>query len=142
MRKIICLVAVVLMIASVVYAQKKAGITAKDLPGLQGFWTGQVTFGIQAGAGSVATLEIFNDKVPLKAKLTISQFPDELARSLGLSPGQNVFESDDGTISSQGTIVWTGPTKSFFEVTKAGDKKLKCDYWLKGLRGDAVFTKK
>jgi hypothetical protein len=142
MRKIICLVAVVLMIASVGYAQKKAGITANDLPGLQGFWTGHVTFGIQAGAGSVATLEIFNDKVPLKAKLTISQFPDELARSLGLSPGRNVFESDDGIISSQGTIVWTGATKSFFEVTKAGDKKLKCDYWLKGLRGDAVFTKK
>jgi hypothetical protein len=142
MRKIICLVAVVLMIASVVYAQKKAGITAKDLPELQGLWTGNVSFGIQAGAGSVATLEIFNDKVPVRAKLTINQFPDELARSLGLTAGQNFFESDEGTITSQGTIVWTGPTKSFFEVSKSGDKKLRCDYWFKGLRGDGIFAKK
>jgi hypothetical protein len=142
MRKIICLVAVILMIASVVYAQKKAGITAKDLPGMQGFWTGNVSFGIQAGAGSAATLEIFSDKVPVKAKLTINQFPEELARSLGLTAGQNVFESDDGTITSQGTIVWTGPTKSFFEISKSGDKKIKCDYWFKGLRGDGIFTKK
>jgi hypothetical protein len=53
-----------------------------------------------------------------------------------------LVENDDGTITSQGTIVWTGATRTFFEVTKAGDKKLKCDYWPKGLRGDAVFTKK
>lgn len=142
MKKIICLVAVVLMIASVVYAQKKMAITAKDLPGLQGFWTGNVSFGIQEGAGSAATLEIFNDKVPIKAKLTISQFPDTLASSLGLSPGRNEFESEDGTITTQGTILFTGATKSFFEITRAGDKKLKCDYWFKGLRGDGVFTKK
>jgi hypothetical protein len=142
MKKIICLVAVVLMIASVVYAQKKMAITAKDLPGMQGFWTGNVSFGIQEGAGSSATLEIFNDKPPVKAKLTINQFPDELARSLGLSPGKNVFESDDGTLTTQGTILFTGPTKSYFEVTKAGDKKIKCDYWFKGLRGDGIFKKK
>jgi hypothetical protein len=142
MKKIICLVAVVLMIASVVYAQKKMSITAKDLPGLQGFWTGNVTFGIQEGAGSAATLEIFNDKVPVKAKLTISQFPDTLASSLGLSPGRNEFESEDGTITTQGTILFTGPTKSFFEITRVGDKKLRCDYWFKGLRGDGVFTRK
>jgi len=142
MKKIICLVAVVLMVASVVYAQKKMAITAKDLAGIQGFWTGNVTFGIYEGASSAATLEIFNDKVPVKAKLTINSVPDTVASPLGLTSGQNVFESDDGIISSQGTIIWTGPTKSFFEVAKAGDKKLKCDYWLRGLRGTAVFTKK
>ena len=142
MKKIVCIIAVVLMIASVVYAQKKAGITPKDLAGMQGFWTGHLSFGIQEGAGSTATLEIFNDRVPVKAKLTIDQVPDVLASSLGLSSGRNVFESDDGTLTTQGTILFTGATKSFFEVTKAGDKKLKCDYWLRGLRGDAVFKKK
>ena len=142
MKKIICLVAVVLMIASVVYAQKKMAITAKDLPGMQGLWTGNVSFGIQEGAGSSATLEIFSDKAPVKAKLTINQFPDELARSLGLTPGLNVFESDDGALTTQGTILFTGPTKSFFELTKSGDKKIKCDYWFKGLRGDGIFKKK
>ena len=142
MKKIICLVAVVLMIASVAYAQKKMAITAKDLTGLKGFWTGNLSFGIQEGAGSAATLQIFNDKVPVQAKLTINQIPDVVASPLGLSSGQNVFQSDDGTITSQGTILWTGATKSFFEITKVGDKKLKCDYWFKGLKGDAVFTKK
>jgi hypothetical protein len=142
MKKIICVLAVVLMVVTVAYAQKKMAITAKDLPGMQGFWTGNVTFGIQEGGGSSATLEIFNDKVPVQAKLTISQFPDALASSLGLSPGRNEFKSDDGTLTTQGTLLFTGATKSFFEVTKVGDKKLKCDYWLKGLRGDAVFTKK
>jgi hypothetical protein len=142
MKKIICVLAVVLMVASVAYAQKKMAITAKDLPGLQGLWTGNVTFGIQEGAGSAATLEIFNDKVPVQAKLTINQIPDTVASPLGLTSGKNVFESDDGAITTQGTILFTGPTKSFFEVTKVGDKKLRCDYWFKGLRGDAVFTKK
>ena len=142
MKKIICLVAVVLMIASVVYAQKKMAITAKDLPGMQGLWTGNVTFGIQEGAGSSATLEIFSDKTPVKAKLTINQIPDVVASPLGLTSGQNVFESDDGTLTTQGTILFTGPTKSFFELTKSGDKKLKCDYWFKGLRGDGIFKKK
>ncbi len=141
MKKIICVLVVVLMVVSVVYAQKKMAISAKDLPAMQGIWTGNVSFGIQEGAGSLATLEIFNDKVPVNAKLTVNQFPDELARSLGLSPGTNVFESDDGAITTQGTILFTGPTKSFFEITKSDDKKLKCDYWFKGLRGDGIFRK-
>ncbi len=141
MKKIICVFAVVLMIASVAYAQKKMAITAKDLPGMQGFWAGNVSFGIQEGAGSTATLQIFNDKVPIQAKLTINQIPDAVASPLGLTPGQNVFESDEGAITTQGTILFTGPTKSFFEITMSGDKKLKCNYWIKGLRGDGAFRK-
>ncbi len=141
MKKIICVLVVVLMVVSVVCAQKKMAISAKDLPWMQGIWTGNVSFGIQEGAGSLATLQIFNDKVPIQAKLTINQIPDAVASPLGLTPGQNVFESDEGAITTQGTILFSGPTKSFFEITKSDDKKLKCDYWFRGLRGDGIFRK-
>jgi hypothetical protein len=40
MKKIVCLIAVVLMIASVAFAAAK--ITAKDLPALKGTWTGML----------------------------------------------------------------------------------------------------
>ena len=142
MKKIICIMAVVLMIASVVYAQKKAAITAKDLPGMIGIWEGNISFGIQEGMGSSATLEIFNDTVPVKAKLTIRQVPEVVASPLGLMSGPNVFESDDGVLTSQGTIMFTGPAKGFFEISKRGDKKITAAYWFKGLRGDGSFTKK
>jgi len=72
MKKIICLVAVVLMIASVAFAAGKMKITAKDLPGLKGTWEGVVSFGeFETGGTSPMKMEILNDAVPVKAKLTI-----------------------------------------------------------------------
>ena len=142
MKKIVCIIAVVLMLASVVYAQKKMAITAKDLPGMKGTWTGSISFGITEGQASACTLEIMNDTVPVKAKLTVNQVPDSLAASLGLTAGRNEMESDNGKISSKGTLMWTGPAEGFFEVIKTGDKKASANYWFKGLRGDASLTKK
>jgi hypothetical protein len=143
MKKIICLIAVVLMIASVAIAQKK-GITTKDLPALKGNWEGRVTFGIQVEAASSACkLEILNDAVPVKARLTIDDVPGQIAGQLGLMSGKNVFESDDGVISTGGTIMWTGKQpKNFFEVSESGAKKLKGFFYFQGLRGDATLNKK
>ena len=143
MKKIVCLIAVVLMIASVVYAQKKAGITAKDLPALKGTYSGSVSFGEFSGGGnSACTLEILNDAAPVKAKLTLASVPDSLASQLGIMAGQNVFESDDGVLTTQGTIMFTGPAKGFLEIAKSGDKKIKINYWFKGMKGDGTLTKK
>ncbi len=142
MKKMICVFAVVLMVASVAYAQKKMAIKAEDLPKMTGLWEGNISFGITEGQGSSATLEIFNDKVPVKAKLTIRQVPEVVASPLGISTGTNVMESEEGALTSQGTIMFTGPAKGFFEVSKKGDKKITAVYWFKGLRGDASFTKK
>jgi hypothetical protein len=143
MKKIICLIAVVLMIASVAIAQKK-GFTAKDLPALKGTYEGRVTFGIQVeAASSAAKLEILNDAVPVKSRLTIDDIPGQIAGQLGLMSGKNVFESEDGVITTAGTIMWTGKQpKNFFEVSEAGAKKVKCLYYFQGLRGDALFNKK
>jgi len=143
MKKIICIIAVVLMIVSVVYAAEKKGITAKDLPGMKGMWTGNISFGTFEGGGSSScTLEIFSDAAPVKAKLTIANIPAAVAQPMGLQSGQNVGESDDGTLTSQGTIVFTGAAKNFFEISKSGEKKIKLNYWFRGLKGDATLTKK
>jgi len=142
MKKIICILAVALMIASVVYAaEKKAGITAKDLPAMKGMWSGMLSFGLMDSTSSPATLEILNDAVPVKAKLTVSNMAAALTSQLGLQSGTNTWEGD-GVLTSQGTILWTGPAKGFFEVTKSGDKKVKVTFWIQTVKGDGGFTKK
>jgi hypothetical protein len=143
MKKIVCTVWVVLMIASAVYAQKKMAIELEDLAGLKGTWEGTLSFGIFEGSSSAAKLEILNDTIPVRAKLTIAQIPNQVAGQLGIMGGQNVFESNDGTITTQGTIMFTGQQpKNFFEVSRSGEKKLRAVYWFRGLKGDALLTKK
>ena len=44
MKKMICLLVIVLMIASVAFAAKKMMITPKDLAGLKGHWEGMLDF--------------------------------------------------------------------------------------------------
>jgi len=143
MKKIICIIAVVLMIASVVYAQKKAGITAKDLPALKGTYTGMLSWGTFEGGGtSACTLEILNDAVPIKGKLTISSVPQTVATAMGMSTTPEPMASEDGALTSQGTIMFTGPAKNFLEISKSGEKKIKVNYFFRGLRGDGTLTKK
>ena len=144
MKKTICLLAVVLMIASVAFAQKKAGIKAGDLAGLKGTWTGSLDFGmVGAQAGSTpCTLEILNDKVPVQAKLTLSNVPDFVASGLGIQAGKNEMSLNDGQLTSQGTIFWTGAEKNMFEVSMRGDKKLSATYWFRTIRGSASLNKK
>jgi hypothetical protein len=144
MKKIVCLVVVVLMIAAVAIAAKKVKIAEKDLPGLKGTWVGILSFGVMEGATSPAKLEILNDTVPVKARLTVEKMPKELASHWGIETpgGQAVAESDDGVITSQGTLMWTGPAKNFFEITLQDNKKLSLWYFFRGLKGDATLKKK
>jgi len=143
MKKIICLVAVVLMIASVAFAAGKMKFTAKDLPGLKGTWEGVVSFGeFETGGTSPMKVEILNDAVPVKAKVTITNVPELIAQKFGSQSGQNVFENDSGLITSQGTIMWAGAQGAgFFEVSK-GENKVNFWYFFKGMKGDATLKKK
>lgn len=142
MKKIVCIIVVALMIASVAYAQKKAAITAKDLAGMKGMWEGMISFGAFEGGSSACHLEIFSDAVPVKAKLTVDQVPDPLASRLGIMGGRNVMESNDGTLTTHGTIMFTGDQKNFLEISKSGEKKIRLNYWFKGLKGDGILKKK
>jgi len=145
MKKIICIIVVVLMVASVVYAQKakKAGITAKDLPALKGTYAGMLSFGdFEGGGTSACTLEILNDAVPVKAKLTISSVPQVVASAMGLSTTPEPMANDEGVITTQGTIMFAGAAKNWLEVSKSGEKKVKVYYYFRGLKGDGTLTKK
>jgi hypothetical protein len=143
MKRIICLLAVVLMIASVVYAAPKIKITAKSLPALKGTWEGMLGFGTMEGGGSSPVkFEILSDTVPVKAKVTITNVPSNVAQEFGLQAGLNVGESDEGLITSQGTLMFTGPQKNFFEFTSTGDKKASIWYVIRGLKGEANLKKK
>jgi len=142
MKKIICVLGVALMIASVAFAAGKMKITAKDLPGLKGTWEGIVSFGEFEAATSPMKLEILNDAAPLKAKVTITNIPQGVANQFSVPSGQNVLENDGGVLTSQGTIFWASPQGTgFFEISK-GDNKLHFWYFAKGIKGDATLKKK
>jgi hypothetical protein len=141
MKKIICLLVVALMVASVAFAAAKMRITASDLPGLKGTWEGTLSWGEMGVANSVAKLEILNDAVPVKAKITISNIPDVIASRLGLM-GSTVFESDEGVITTQGTLMWAGPAKNFLEVSIKSEKRLLGWYYFRGVKGDVSLNKK
>ena len=143
MKKIICLVVVLLMIATVAFAAKKVLITTKNVASLKGTWSGVMSFGgAEQGGTSPVTVEILNDTVPLKCKLTVANLPNQVAMQFGEAAGQKVGESDDGVISNQGTVVFTGPAKNVFEFTLLDNKKVSMWYFWKGMRGDATLTKK
>ena len=143
MKKMICLLVIALMIASVAFAAAKK-ITPKDLTGLKGTWEGMWDLGlIGAEAGSApCKLEILNDAVPVHIKLTVSNIPDFVASQLGISAGKSERDLTDGQITSHGTIFWTGGEKNMFEVSMGGEKKLSATYWFRTIRGSASLKKK
>jgi hypothetical protein len=142
MKKILCVLAIVLIIASVAVAAQKVKMTADDLAGVKGTWQGIIGFGIGDAATSNVTLEILNDTVPVKAKLTVRSFPKEISAQLGVQEGSNVFESDDGQITTQGTLIFTGSQKNFFELTFTGKDKASMWYIFKSVKGSGNLKKK
>ncbi len=140
MKKMICLIAVALMVASVAFAAMK--ITAKDLPALKGTWEGMLGFGVtEQGGTSPAKLEILNDTVPVKVKFTITNVPDQIAKQVGGQAGQNVFEGE-GVITTQGTLFFTGPQKNILEISQISKDKLHVGYIYNVMKGDGTFKKK
>jgi len=140
MKKMICLIAVALMVASVAFAAMK--ITAKDLPGLKGTWEGMLGFGVtEQGGTSPAKLEILNDTVPVKVKFTITNVPEQIAKQVGGQAGQNVFEGE-GVITTQGTLFLTGPAKNILEISQVAKDKLHVSYIYNVMKGDGTFKKK
>ena len=142
MKKMICLIAVALMVASVALAAPPMKITAKDLPGLKGTWQGMLGFGVtEQGGTSPAKLEFLNDTVPVKVKFTITNVPEQIAKEVGGQAGQNVFEGE-GVITTQGTLFFTGPLKNVIEISQIAKDKLHVWYIYNMLKGDGTFKKK
>jgi hypothetical protein len=142
MKKIICLIAVVFMVASVAYAQKAMKIAAKDLPALKGTWEGSVTFDVNVNCP--VKLEILNDTVPVKGKVTLSNVPEQITQMLGSEGGMGttrIHERDDGKITTQGSLMWAGD-KNFVEFFQKGAKKADGWFYYNGARGTFSLTKK
>jgi hypothetical protein len=142
MKKIFYLLVTVLMIVSAAFADAKE-ITPQDLAGLKGTWEGVLDFGFMGAqaASSSCTLEILNDGVPVHIVLTISNVPDFVASQVGISAGVHAFESYDGVITSQGTLMWKGSQDTFFEISM-GKKKLSGPYWFRTVKGSVSLKKK
>jgi len=142
MKRMICLLVIALMITSVAFAAAKM-ITPKDLAGLKGTWEGMWDLGLMgAQAGSaICKLEILNDAVPVHIKLTVSNIPDSVASQVGILGGTNVYESYNGVITSQGTLMWTGSQDNFLEIS-VGEKKLSGPYWFRAVKGSVSLKKK
>jgi len=143
MKKIICLVVVVLMIATVAIAAKKMVIDKNNLASLKGTWAGTLSFGMmEAGGTSPATLEILTDTAPVKGKFTIQNIPKQVADGFGIQSGQHSAEAD-GVITSQGTLLWTGAASNFVEAAiKSEGKALWVTYFFRGMKGEGTFKKK
>ena len=143
MKKVICLIAVALMVVSVAFAAGKMMITAKDLPDYKGTWQGILGFGETEQYGtSPATLEILNDAVPVKIKLTIANVPSYVAQQIGtIQAGQNVFEGQ-GVITSRGKLYFTGPTGNMLLITPVAKGKIYLQYMYNVIDGNGEFKKK
>jgi hypothetical protein len=96
--------------------------------------------GAQA-ASAPCKLEILNDAVPVHIKLTVSNIPDFVASQAGIAGGTHVYESYDGIITSNGTLMWTGSQYSFLEISMGG-KKLSGSYWFRTIKGYVSLKKK
>jgi hypothetical protein len=141
MKKIICLVAVILMIAAVAYAAKKVAITKSNVASLKGTWIGVLDLG-KKGETTPITMEILNDAPPLKAKWTLANVPNEVAAAFGEQGGQKVGEADDGMLTSAGTVMWIGAQKNFIELTLMDNKKLGCWSFWRGMDMRGTLSKK
>ena len=134
MKKIILLSAIALLCASMVFA-----FTSKDFPGLKGTWEGTGTNA--AGLAVHVTLEIMNDMQPLQAKLTFTQLPEKAKSDYGI-PDPAVGVSNNGQITSDRTILFTGEN-GFFELQYIDkDKRLKGWGYFKGFKANVILKKK
>jgi hypothetical protein len=146
MKKIICLVFIALMVASVAFAAET--ITEKNVASLKGTWEGMVDFGITSVSGlknSPVKVEILNDKFPLQGRMYITDVPEPVAVLMGVgSPGPKItLESDEGKLTTKGTVRWVGTDRrDFVDIALAGPGKLKLTYNAMQVSGDAILKKK
>ena len=143
MRKIICLAVVILVIGLIGCAGQKVAITPSNVASLKGTWEGTLAYGEFEAQTGPAKLEILNDTLPLRARLTAT-IPQIVASYFGGQGGQQSAENNNGKLSNRGTIVWASDdaSKASFEITLMGEKNLNAFFYFKGMRGDGNFTKK
>jgi hypothetical protein len=123
MRRIPCLIAVLLLLAEAIIGGRataqitKITLTKDNLPILQGRWEGAVVFGV--GARTTLILDIYNNSLPLRGKISIQNIPEEAANIFPDGFKGSGWESyfDTGTITDKGSLMITGQGGNLGEFT-------------------------
>ncbi len=152
MKKTIRLVGVGLLLVSMALAgcasmapMQKTIVTKSNLSALKGTWSGWTTFS-SLSTSVLTDLEIYNDTVPIQAKMILTGIPEGVAASwpVSLSTGNTAtFETKNMRISDQGTLTATAG-ENFIEITYYAGEKPKLDGWFYyfGSRGTVNVTRK
>ena len=142
MRKVICLAVVALMIACMGCAAKRMPITQNDLKNVKGTWEGTISYGLYDVQQGPMTLEILNDTVPIRGKVTLD-VPQIVASQYATQSGKQSKENPDGKLTPQGTILWTGggAANHSLEFFLTGENRARVFYYFLGIKGDALLTK-
>lgn len=150
MKKTICFMGMGLLLVSMVLVScapmQKTIITKDNLSALKGTWSGWMV--TASNLTALATLEIYNDTVPVKGKITLENIPQPIADYIPADefpPGakQAVIPFNNGKISDQGTLVGQSGM-NFLRLTYYAGEKPKLDGWFffYGLEGTLTVNKK
>ncbi len=139
MKKIILLVAVLLMVSSVAFAQQGKW-TAADLSQVKGTWTGMLEFP-EVGSSCACDVEILNSNVPVQGKLVLYGLNERLASMIGLTAGTNLFDNPNGQLTTKGTLMWAA-NNSFIEIWPAGGGSIAGWFYFRGAKGDLKLKRK
>ena len=151
MRRAICLAGVSLLLVSMVLVScapvQKTMVTKSNLSTLKGTWQGWTTFSSVQSSPIRTTMEITNDTVPVRGRITLESLPSAVASIFpadAKTAGNDVtIDFKNGMISDQGTLI--GQTgQNFLELTLSVGEKMKMNGWFYyyAAKGTVELTKK
>jgi len=158
MKKNPCLIAVLLLLVEALIAGCAAVpttttiLTKNNLSILEGRWEGSAVFA--EGIRTTATLDIYNNSLPLKGKVSIQKIPREAANIFPGGFEGSEWESyfDTGTITDKGGLMIRGREGNFGEFSLIeseskrsvleGESKLDGWFYLWGAKGAATLHKR
>ena len=151
MKKIPSLIAVLLLWVEVIIlgcaTTTTTILTKNNLPILEGRWEGSAVFA--GGIRTTATLDIYNNSLPLRGKVSIENIPREAANIFPGGFEGSGWESyfDTGTITDKGGLIIRGRGGNFGEFSLIegkskrslieGDSELDGWFYLWGAKGAA-----
>ncbi len=121
MKKLPCLIALLLLLVEAIISgcataqRTKTTLTKDNLPILQGRWEGPAVFGV--GVRTTLILDIYNDSLPLRGKISIQNIPKDAANIFPDGFEGSGWESyfDTGTITDNGGLIISGQGGNFGE---------------------------
>jgi len=140
MKKAIRFVGISLLLISITWIGcstakiKPTTITNHNICLLKGTWEGVTSFGGVANTIRVpTTMEIYNDTVPLRGRLTMHNVPPTVPNLPAARPnvlsGDVTIEFRDGDVNESGNFVGK-QGENHFELTLKVGQKLKMDGWI------------